>query len=259
MTGNSAAEIGAAVASARRRGTMMAAPAGWPPAGSGAAEEIQAAAAAAMGEPVAGWKIGATSREAQAIMGCDGPFFGPLFAPRVHEGGSSLPFVEGTLGVECEYAFRISTDQPAVKSDYDDQSVADLVGACHPALEIVGRRVRGDGFPSVNEAIADFALNVAFVHGPRIDGWRDADLAGTPVRGFVGEEETNAGHGSNVLGHPLKALAWLANALAVRGTGLKAGDWVSTGTCLGVVPAAAGSTVSGDYGRMGRVAVRFDG
>lgn len=248
---------GSALAEARRQARLIAPPAGWPPADLDAAARIRDAATAAMGEAVAGWKIGATSAEAQQIMGCDGPFYGPLFAPRIHETGATIPFVDGTLGVECEYAFHMSQDQPAGKADYDAVSIVGLVASCHPALEIVGRRVAGDGFPGVSEAVADFALNVAFVHGPEIAGYRDADLAGAEVKGFVGTEQTNSGHGGNVLGHPLNALAWLANALAARGSGLKAGDWVSTGTCLGVVPAAAGSRVSGDYGPMGRVEVSF--
>jgi 2-keto-4-pentenoate hydratase len=250
-------ELGGALAEARRAGRLTAIPANWPPAALDAAERIRDAATAAMGEPVAGWKIGATSPEAQQIMGCDGPFFGPLFASRIHESGATVAFTPGTLGVECEFAFRIASDQPAGRADYDAGSLAGLVASCHPALEIVGRRVGGEGFPNVTGAVADFALNVAFVHGPAIPRWREADLAAAEVKGFVGDEQTNAGHGRNVLGHPLNALAWLANALAARGGGLKAGDWVSTGTCLGVVKAAPGARIRGEYGPLGRVEVHF--
>jgi 2-keto-4-pentenoate hydratase len=257
MSDDTINKTGAALADARKGGVLTAPPAGWPPADARSAAQIQTAASDAMGETVAGWKIGATSPEAQKIMSCDGPFFGPLFAPRIYEDGASIPFVEGTLGVECEYAFRIAADQPAGKSDYDADSITALVASCHPALEIVGRRVRGEGFPNLSEAVADFALNIAFVHGFAIDDWQNMDLARAEVKGFVGPEQTNAGKGSAVLGHPLNALAWLANALAEKGMGLKAGDWVSTGTCLGVIPAAPGTEVSGDYGAMGRVSVRF--
>ncbi|MCT8970286.1 2-keto-4-pentenoate hydratase [Microbaculum marinisediminis] len=264
MTAETENALGLALADARLEGQpidpgAVAAAGDWPPADAETAERIGEIATQAMGEPVAGWKIGATSPEAQAIMGCDGPFLGPLFAPRIHADGTTIPYAPGTLGVECEFAFRIGTKQPTGKADYDATSVAALVMSCHPALEIVGRRTRGDAFPGVTEAIADFALNVAFVHGPAIMDWQDVDLGAAEVRGLVDGQQTNAGHGRNVLGHPLNALAWLANALALRGNGLRPGDWVSTGTCLGVVPAAAGTTVSGDYGPLGRVAVTFEG
>ena len=262
MTSASERATGEALAGARMAGTTIdpsdiAQAAPWPPADLPAAERIQAAASAAMGEPVAGWKIGATSPEAQKIMGCDGPFCGPLFGSRVHGSGATVPFPAGILGVECEFAFQIGGNQPAGKADYDAGSIGDLVASCHPALEIVGRRTRGDGFPTITAAVADFALNVGFVRGAPIQDWRNADLAGTEVKGFVGSEQTNAGYGRNVLGHPLNALAWLANALAGRGSGLKAGNWVSTGTCLGVVPAAPGARIHGDYGALGRVEVEF--
>lgn len=257
MSGTLEETIGKALAAARQSGAVADAPEGWPPSGTGQAEAIQAAATREMGEPVAGWKIGATSTEAQRIMGCDGPFCGPLFASRIFEDGATIPFMPGTLGVECEYAFRIAADQPAGKSDYDAQSIVSLVGSCHPALEIIGRRFAADGFPSVEEAVADFAANVAFVHGPSIENWQQADLAGQEVRGLVDGRQTNAGFGSAVRGHPLNALAWLANALAGRGTGLRSGNWVSTGTCLGVVPVSAGAAVTGEYGSLGRVGLRF--
>lgn len=248
--------LGAALAKAKREGGMIPAPAGWPPSPIDA-EAIRERAIAAMGEPVTGWKIGATSPEAQKMLQCDGPVYGPLFQSATFASGEAIPLTAGTLGAECEFAFRIAADQPAGQAGHDRETITALVQSCHPAIEIVGRRVASDGFPPVSAALADFGMNVAFIHGPAIPDDRSVDLAAAPVRGLVDGEETNAGHGRNVLGHPLNALAWLANALAERGDGLKAGDWVTTGTCLGVVPVKAGSTVTGDFGDLGAVRVEF--
>ena len=257
-------EIAAQLAAARRDGKRIAVPAsGWPPSDVATAERIRDLATAAMGEPVAGWKIGATSPEAQAIIGCDGPFYGPMFAFQMAEpgqmsgSGAALAAPPGLLGVECEFAFRIAEDQPAGRGGWDRHTIAALVRSCHPALEIIARRTEGSGFPGFTPAVADFALNAGFVHGPAIARWRDADLAAAEVLGFVDGAQTNAGFGRNVLGHPLEALAWLANALADRGGGLAAGQWVSTGTCLGVVPGMPGSVVSGDFGPLGAVSVQL--
>ena len=97
------------------------------------------------------------------------------------------------------------------------------------------------------------ALNHAFMLGEAAEGWRDADLAATEVRGFVDGEETNLGWGRNALDGPLNALAWLANRRSQEGLGLAAGDIVLTGTCLGVVPLRAGTAVKGDYGFLGEL------
>lgn len=253
-------EIAAELAAARREGRVIPLPeTGWPPADVATAERIRDLATAAMGEPVAGWKIGATSPEAQAIIGCGGPFYGPMFAFQIAESGTALAAPAGLLGVECEFAFRIAEDQPPGRGGWDRHAIAALVGSCHPALEIIARRTVGSGFPGFTPAVADFALNAGFLHGPAIEGWQGADLAAAEVLGFVDGAQTNAGFGRNVLGHPLEALAWLANTLADRGRGLTAGQWVSTGTCLGVVPGGPGQLVRGDFGPLGAVSVRFAG
>ncbi len=251
--------ISEALAEARRRGRTVAPPPGWPPVDEASATRIREHATRLLGEEAAGYKIGATSPEAQRIIGCDGPFHGPLLSGRVHPSGTVLSLPEGALGLECEFAFRIGRDQRDGEDGWSRDSVAGLVESCHPALEIIGARVAAEGFPGLTGAVADFGLNVAFVHGPAIPDWRNHDLAAATVRGLVDGRETNAGAGGNVLGHPLNALAWLANVLAAEGGGLREGDWVSTGTCLGVVPVAAGAHVVGDYGPLGSVSVRFAG
>ncbi|MGE0847855.1 MAG: 2-keto-4-pentenoate hydratase [Flavobacteriaceae bacterium] len=250
-------QIAADLAEARRSGRLTDPGEGWPPRDEAQAEAVRDAAFAALGERGAGYKIGATSPEAQQIIGCDGPFYGAMPASKVLASGDGFDMPDGTLGIECEFAFRIGRDQPAGTDGYDGASVAALVESCHPALEVVGRRTRGTGFPPYLEAVGDMALNVAFVHGATIDGWEKLGLAETPVVGAVDGVEAKRGSGSLVLGNPLNALAWLANRLARDGKALKTGDWVSTGTCLGVVPAAKGTEISGIYGDFAKVTMRL--
>ncbi len=64
------------------------------------------------------------------------------------------------------------------------------------------------------------------------------------------------GVGANALGDPLNVLEWTANHLSALGDGIKAGEVVSTGTCTGVTPIAAGETLIADFGTLGRVEVR---
>jgi 2-keto-4-pentenoate hydratase len=51
------------------------------------------------------------------------------------------------------------------------------------------------------------------------------------------------------------ALTWLANELSRHGMTLKAGQVVTTGTCLAPIPIAAGEYIKGDLGPLGRVSV----
>jgi len=65
------------------------------------------------------------------------------------------------------------------------------------------------------------------------------------------------GVGSNVLGDPRIALAWLANELSSLGVTLRAGQVVTTGTCLVPLEIDAGDHVRMDFGVLGRVECRI--
>jgi len=52
-------------------------------------------------------------------------------------------------------------------------------------------------------------------------------------------------------------LEWTANHLLAHGDGLRAGEFVTTGTCTGVMLVARGETWFGDFAELGRVEVRF--
>ena len=60
-----------------------------------------------------------------------------------------------------------------------------------------------------------------------------------------------------MLGDPRIALTWLANELSKIGGSLKAGQVVTTGTCLLPLEVDSGDEVAGDFGQLGRVSVRL--
>ena len=62
-----------------------------------------------------------------------------------------------------------------------------------------------------------------------------------------------AGSGANVLGDPRIALTWIANELCRYGTGLQAGEYVTTGTCVVPVPITHGDTLLMDFGVLGKI------
>ena len=251
-----AKELGEALAAARRDGTY--ADIDW--AGvtdSNSAMAVQAAAVSAYGGRHIGYKIGATSQAAQAMVGCVGPFYGPMAASDACYDGDQLPWLDHYRGVECEFAFTMARDYPAPGEAADAQTIKAAVADCLIALEVVGRRTAGDGMPQFPGIIADFAAHCAFVAGPGVAAWEDIDLAAVTVKGLANGTVTNEGSGAAVLGHPLNALAWLADALVADGGRLRAGDIVSTGTTLGIVKPEPGATITGDFGGLGTVSLTF--
>ena len=82
------------------------------------------------------------------------------------------------------------------------------------------------------------------------------DLDRLEVEMRVDGATVGKGTGAAVIGGPHGSLLWLANLLRRRG-GQKAGEYVSTGTCTGLVKAPAGAAVVALYAGKPRVSFRF--
>lgn len=219
-----------------------------------AAYRIQEIAIDALGHQRCGYKIGATSPEAQTILNTDHPFTSPLFEPDRWESGATI--VEpgyGLLGLEPEFALKLGEDLPPRDKAYKVDEVRGAIASVHPAFEVIGLRLPNELLANALVVTADFGANVAFVAGRGTTDWQAHDLSSIPVTALVNGQEIASGNGKAVMGHPLNALVWLTRHLGASGQGLRAGDWISTGTCAGVVPIRAGQTASANFGPFGSV------
>jgi 2-keto-4-pentenoate hydratase len=209
--------------------------------------------------PLFGWKIAATSRAGQAHIGVDGPMAGRLLAERVPRDGAAVPLGANHMRVaEVEFAFHMGQDLPPRTTVYETGEVLAAVETLHPAIEIPDSRFEDFAVVGAPQLIADNACAHLFVLGPDVPArCRDIDLAGHEVTGTIGGKLTRQGRGANVLGDPRVALTWLANELSSLGITLKAGEVVTTGTCLTPLPIAPGDAMTADFGILGRVSVQI--
>lgn len=210
--------------------------------------------------PLFGWKIAGTSVAGQKHIGVDGPLAGRLLRERAFESGSTVPF--GTHAdmrvAEAEFAFRMRSDLPPRATPYSVDEVVAATDTLHPAIELPDSRY--NDFTTIGAAhlIADNACAHYFVLGePAPDEWRSIDLSQHPVVGHVADRLTFEGRGANALGDPRIALAWLANELSRLNVTLRAGEIVTTGTCMTPLPIAGGDQVIVDFGLFGTVEARF--
>jgi 2-keto-4-pentenoate hydratase len=219
---------------------------------------IQAQLETRSSRPLFGWKIAATSKAGQAHIAVDGPLAGRLLADRVRENDGEIPFgAHSHMRVaEAEFAFRMGRDLPPSAKPYSVVDALDAVASLHPAIEIPDSRYDDYTLVGAAQLIADNACAHDFVLGPAtaVD-WRALDLAAHPVLAHVGAH-VREGVGANVLGDPRAALAWLVNELSAAGVTLRAGEVVTTGTCIVPPPIEAGDRLAMDFGALGRVTAR---
>lgn len=209
--------------------------------------------------PQIGYKVGCTNKAAQEFLGLDGPFYGRMFAGSTYESGMQLsPSHFFMQVIEPEFGLELAADLPPIAGEYNQAMVAEAVGAVLPVIEIVDSVYLDWRSVGAAALIADNGCHGAWIKGQPLTDWHSLDLATHEMALLVNEQPNQIGCGSGVLGHPLNALVWLANALSERGLGLKAGDFISTGVCVDAVyDAQPGEAIRADFGLLGDVSVSF--
>lgn len=223
---------------------------------------IQALVEGRSAHPVFGWKIAATSIAGQKHIGVSGPLAGRILRERVVAPGAMVSLDGNQMKVaELEFAFVMGKDLPPRATPYSVDDVLAAVAHLHPAIEIPDSRYSDFVHAGEAQLIADNACAHEFMLGAATKAdWRAMDLSAHAVKGYRkrnGETYQRDGIGSNVLGDPRVALTWLANELSSIGVTLKAGQAVTTGTCMVPMEVIAGDEVHGDYGPIGSISIRF--
>ena len=182
---------------------------------------------------ITGYKIALTTPVMQRMVGFGAPCSGAVFESGVHHSPASVrsgDFVR--LGAECEVAVRLRSDLSASGAPYTRERVAEAVGALMPAFELVDDRGADYSDLYFLGVAADNAWNAGVVLGQERADWQAMDLGEAHGAMTINGEPAGEGYGRDVLGHPLDALAWLADTLAGRGKELRAGMLVMTGSIV---------------------------
>lgn len=214
---------------------------------------------AGMGDMV-GHKIGCTTPVMQAFVNINHPCAGRIFSRTVIRDHGTVPrhgFVK--LGMECEIVVRLGRDLPPQATPYTREMVATAVDEVMPGIELVDERYQDFHALGVPTLVADDFFNAGCVLGQARRDWRGLDLAALQGRTWINGVEVASGHGSAVLGHPLNALAWLANAQHEHGLpGLKAGEFVMLGSLVQTQWLNAGDKVRIVIEELGEVGLDVD-
>ncbi len=210
---------------------------------------VQDTMAAAFGE-IGGWKVGAPTADAE-------PMFAPMPKALIAPSGVVMRAVR-YRGLEAEVAFLLERDLPVRSQAYTRDEVLAAVRSCHPAIEVLESGLMNPVTADRLSMIGDLQMHGGFVYGAAVPDWRSIDfmkeMVTLGVDGSVRVEKT----GSNTSGDLLRLLPYLANEGAVRTGGLRAGQWITTGSWTGNIQGMSRSSVDVVFSTIGRVGVRFE-
>lgn len=199
-----------------------------------AQEHFVRAKAKDCGEPI-GWKIALSNPAMQRLVGLDAPVAGRMLAGQVVGGPASVQVgAYGHLLIEFEIAVELGADLPAPGGQCSRDEARAAVAAVRPAFELADDRHAdyarlGD---QAFQLVADNAWNEGAVLGMRRDDWAALDLEAITGRVFCDDTPVGAGRGSDLMGHPLDALAWLAGSASSRGLMMRRGDIAILGSLV---------------------------
>lgn len=202
-----------------------------------------------LGAPV-GYKAGLTSSAVQQRFRHESPVRGSLYAPMLLQSGATVSSSYGARPVfEADLLVRVA--DTAINSATTPAEVLASIDQVIPFIELPDLLVTD---PGQLDGAAITAINVGArlgVMGKPIPVRGASDLSGALQNMQVilrgNGAELDRGLGSDVLGHPLNAVIWLASDLAREGLLLQAGDLVSLGSFSRLLSPAPGLAVEVQY------------
>jgi len=214
---------------------------------------VQDAVAAVFG-PIGGWKIGAPTPEAT-------PIFAPMPTAWIAPSGSTLSGSRFRYrGLEAEIAFLVGKDLPALPpgaQPYTREEALAAMASCHPVIEVLESAFIDPAQVPKFASLGDLQNHGGFVFGPAFADWQTTDFNAETVTLSVDGVLRIQRTGSNTSGDFFKLIPWLANQGAARTGGLKAGQWITTGSWTGNTPATSNSVVNVHFTTAGSVNLRY--
>ena len=205
----------------------------------------------AQGWRLEGRKIGFTNRTLWDRYGVHEPMWGAVYDRTLvfaRENKALVPLA-GLVQprIEPEICFRLKSRPPVTR---DPQALLGCIEWIAHSVEIVQCH-HPEWKVTIADCTADNGLHGKLVLGTPVPVESISGLAAAlpflKVDLFKGEERKDQGMGSNVLGSPLLALAFLVEILSKQSHILEAGEIISTGTLTDAHPVAPGERWRTDF------------
>lgn len=220
------------------------------------AYEVQARVVAkrvAAGERQVGWKVGATSfailEQMKGLI--EGPSYGALMSGTTFSDPEHIR-ASDFHGIGLEPEIGIVLERPLRGPGITNVDVLAAAAGVVAAVEILDGRIQ-KGTSSLADGTADNAFHGASVLGTLMLPARGFDFLheGAIVR--KNGKLFGSACGVEALGNPLSVVSWLANELALHDRQIEAGQVISTGSLLEILPGEAGDVIEMSFGHLGTI------
>lgn len=209
----------------------------------------------ARGHRTAGLKCGLTSFAKMKQMGVETPVFGFVSDYMARPDGGEIKMSE-LIHPKVEAEICIVTKAPLKGPGCHVAAVMAAVDFVVPAAEVIDSRYRDFKF-DLKSVVADNTSSSRFVIGGRSRSLDELDLRTLGVVLEINGEIRAMAAGAAVMGHPLAAVAMLANHLGARGQEIPAGTFIMTGGVTEAITVNAGDNVNVRFQDLGNVSMRF--
>jgi 2-keto-4-pentenoate hydratase len=207
------------------------------------------------GEKLAGFKVGFTNIAVREKMGFPDSTYGYLMDSMLLKSGVDVPMKDLIdPKIECEICFRLGKDLKGKGLTVED--VLRATEAVSGSFEICDARIRNWKCP-YPDFFADNGFSGRIVLPGRWLPVTQVDLLNETVALIQDGKTLAEGKGEMAMGHPAKAVSWLAGKLEERGRALRAGQVIMTGTLTPITPVQKGTAYTARFSTLGQVTVRF--
>jgi 2-keto-4-pentenoate hydratase len=207
------------------------------------------------GARICGHKIGLTAKAIQKQFGITEPDYGHLLNDMFEFEASEISidkYIEPRIESETAFILGRRLEGPGI-------TVADVIRAVEwvvPSFEIIDSRIK-DWDIGLMDTISDNGSSGGVILGAYPRKLDSIDLRNIKTVTYVNGEAVVEGNTGDVLGNPLSAVAWLANALAKHGIAMEEGHVILPGTATKYIPLSRNTKVKAEFAGLGEVCATF--
>ena len=206
---------------------------------------------------VTGYKLALTSKAMQNMFGVNTPFKGNLFSETILKGDQVVSLKNyGRLGVEFELAIEIGEDFGANFKNMTIEECMSKVSAVYPAFELIDDRKADYSKVNLISTTADNSWNANTVLGSKSQNFSHLDFSVNQVfKSINGNIETSVTGAA--LENPFNAVIWIADFLNKRGSELKKGQIVMTGSTFPTYFPQPGDVIEFEVFDIGKIKINI--